>query len=110
MDAKPSKEQSVQPVKLPKTLERTIDGNRKERVERGRAEERTLRSKAFASTILKIFWTFIECMVEQKMSGACIAFEKRLAYNGSEEEKEIRTRVSVGWYRATETGRKDISS
>ena len=32
------------------------------------------------STILKIFWTLIECEVEQKMSGAFIAREKRLAW------------------------------
>lgn len=58
--------------------------------------QHALRSKAFAKTILKIFWTLIECEVEQKIyqlivnnqpncgcylhtSGACIAFENLFA-------------------------------
>ena len=37
------------------------------------------RSNAFASTILKIFWTLIEADVEQNIREACIAFAKRFA-------------------------------
>lgn len=75
---------------------------------RGLEARLTLRSNALASTILKIFliagdrdgdtgqtrvwgegtelkrddahWTLMECSVEQKINGACIAFEKRLAW------------------------------
>lgn len=35
--------------------------------------------RTLLSTILKIFWTLIEWLVEQKMSGAFIAFENRFA-------------------------------
>lgn len=35
--------------------------------------------RTLLSTILKIFWTLIEWLVEQKINGAFIAFEKRLA-------------------------------
>ncbi len=38
------------------------------------------RSNAFASTILKIFCTFIDADVEQKINEACIAFAKRFAW------------------------------
>lgn len=39
------------------------------------------RSKAFARTILKIFCTFMDAEVEQKISEACIAFAKRFAWS-----------------------------
>lgn len=39
------------------------------------------KSNAFASTILNIFWTFIDAEVEQNMSEACIARANRFAYH-----------------------------
>jgi hypothetical protein len=49
-----------------------------------------LRSKALASTILKIFCTFIEADVEQKMRDACMAFAKRFAYGtGSRGQRDV---------------------
>lgn len=37
-------------------------------------------------------WTLMECNVEQKMSGACIAFEKRLACKFGREPRKWRGR------------------
>ena len=55
-----------------------------------------MRSKALASTILKIFCTFIDADVEQKMRDACMAFAKRFAY-GTESRVQRGRSVWVDW-------------
>lgn len=50
------------------------------------ARAKTCLALTFERTILKIFWTLIECDVEQKMRGAFIALENRFACVQSDQQ------------------------